>query len=82
MNAQDIQEGAFEDRQNAVHLLRELADEAEGRDMSAEEEQTFERQNAEIDRLDEVINEGLRSIEREQEAANALDEFRSSGTKL
>ena len=60
MNAQSIKK-AFEDRQSAVHSLRELADETEGRDMSAEEEQTFERQNAEIDRLDEVIQTGLRS---------------------
>ena len=45
--------------------------------MSAEEEQTFERQNAEIDRLDEVIKTGLRSIEREQEAAEARAQFES-----
>ena len=74
MNAQSIKK-AFEDRQSAVHALRELADEAEGRDMSAEEEQTFERQNAEIDRLDEVIKTGLRQIEREEEAAEARAQF-------
>jgi len=76
MNAQSIKK-AFEDRQSAVHSLRELADEAEGRDMSAEEEQTFERQNAEIDRLDEVIKTGLRQIEREEEAAEARAQFES-----
>lgn len=78
MNAQDIQK-AFEERQNAVHLLRELADETRDRDITQEEANTLDTTNAAIDALDEKINEGLRQLRREQEAASALDEFRSFG---
>lgn len=78
MNAQDIQ-NSFEERQNAVHLLRELADETRGRELSQEESNTLETTNAAIDALDEKINEGLSQLRRESDAAKALDEFRSYG---
>jgi HK97 family phage major capsid protein len=78
MNAQDIQK-AFEERQNAVHLLRELADETRDREVTQEETNTLEVTNAAIDALDDKINEGLRQLRREQEAGKALDEFRSFG---
>lgn len=76
MTPQDIQ-AAFEARQAAVHSLRELADEAQGRDMTAEEEQTFQRQNDDIDALDARINSGLAHMEREAKATEALENFRS-----
>jgi HK97 family phage major capsid protein len=78
MNAQDIQ-NAFEERQNAVHLLRELADETRDREITQEETNTLEVTNAAIDTLDEKINEGLRQLRREQDAEKALDEYRSFG---
>ena len=78
MNAQNIKR-AFEARQNAVHELQKLADECEGRDMSAEEEATYRQQNEAIDTLDGQIREGLDLIKREQDATAALDEFRSYG---
>ena len=68
---------AFEERQRAVAALRELADETQGRDMTAEETQTYERQNADIDELDARIKTGLSDMKREQEAAEALETFRS-----
>ena len=68
---------AFEERQRAVAALRELADETQGRDMTAEETQTYERQNADIDDLDARIKTGLSDMKREQEAAEALESFRS-----
>ena len=75
MTPSDIQ-AAFEARQSAVHQLRELADETRGRDMTAEEQQTYDRQNTDIDNLDSVINEGLRTLERERKAVEALETFR------
>ncbi len=78
MNPQDIQK-AFEDRQNAVHQLRDLADETRGSELTAEQQATFDAQNDAIDRLDETIKTGLRSLKRDQDAAVALDEFRSYG---
>ena len=78
MNANDIQK-SFEARQNAVHVLRELADETRDRELSQEETNTLDTTNAAIDALDEKINEGLRQLRREQESAKALDEFRSFG---
>ena len=78
MNAQDIQK-AFEERQSAVHILRDLAEETRDREITQEETNTLETTNSAIDALDEKINEGLRQMKREQEAANALDEFRSFG---
>jgi HK97 family phage major capsid protein len=76
MTPQDIQ-AAFEARQAAVHSLRELADETQGRDMTAEEAQTFQRQNDDIDALDSRIQSGLSDMEREAKATDALDQFRS-----
>ena len=78
MSPQDIQK-AFEDRLNAVHELRKLADETRGSELSAEEAATMDAQNDAIDSLDEKIQTGLRSLRRDQEAASALDEFRSYG---
>ena len=78
MNPQDIQK-AFEDRQNAVHQLRDLSDETRGSELTAEQQATFDAQNDAIDRLDETIKTGLRSLKRDQDAAVALDEFRSYG---
>ncbi len=79
MTPQDIQ-AAFEARQAAVHSLRELADEAQGRDMTAEEEQTFQRQNDDIDALDARIQSGLSDMEREAKATEAIEQFRSLNT--
>ena len=76
MTPSDIQ-AAFEARQSAVHQLRELADETRGREMSAEEQQTYERQNTDIDALDAAIDEGLRTLEREAKAVEAMETFRS-----
>ena len=76
MTPQDIQ-ASFEARQSAVHQLRELADETRGRDLTAEETQTSERLNADIDALDSSIDVGLRDLEREHKAAEALETFRS-----
>ena len=76
MNHSDIKI-AFEERLNAVQELRALADEANGREFTAEETQTFERQNAAIDDLDDRINTGLAYMERESKAAEAVDQFRS-----
>ena len=78
MSPIDIQK-AFEDRLNAVHELRKLADETRGSELSAEEAATMDAQNDAIDSLDEKIQTGLRSLRRDQEAASALDEFRSYG---
>ncbi len=76
MTPDNIQ-AAFTARQMAVASLRELADETEGREMTAEETQTYERQNADIDALDARIQSGLKDMKREQEAAEALEDFRS-----
>ncbi|MBE80946.1 MAG: phage major capsid protein [Gemmatimonadetes bacterium] len=76
MTPSDIQ-AAFDARQSAVASLRELADETQGRDMTAEETQTYERQNADIDALDARINTGLKDLEREAKATEAIEQFRS-----
>ena len=76
MTPQDMQ-AAFEARQSAVHQLRELADETRDREMTAEEAQTYERQNTDIDELDARIDSGLRTLEREHKAAEALETFRT-----
>ena len=76
MTPQDIS-ASFEERQRAVASLRELADTTQGRDMTAEETQTFERQNADIDALDARIESGLSVMERETKATTALESFRS-----
>jgi HK97 family phage major capsid protein len=78
MNHQDIKR-SFEARQTAVHSLRELGDEVRGREMTAEEQETFDRNNSEIDVLDGAIDEGLRQLARDEKSAKALDEFRSYG---
>ena len=78
MSPQDIKK-AFEERQQAIHSLRELADETRGREMTGEEQETFDRQNADIDRLDESIQSGLRFLEREEEATKARETFDSYG---
>ncbi len=76
MSPQDIQR-AFEERQQAVHALRELAEEARDREFTAEESEVYDRQNTAIDDLDSRIDTGLRSLEREAKAADALETFRS-----
>ena len=76
MSPQDIAR-AFEERQQAVHALRTLADEARDREFTAEESEVYERQNTAIDTLDARIDTGLRSLEREAKAVEALEEFRS-----
>ena len=76
MTPNDIQ-AAFEARQSAVHQLRELADETRDREMTGEETSTIEKINADIDALDSSIDVGLRNLEREHKAAEALETFRS-----
>ena len=76
MTLNDIQ-AAFEARQSAVHQLRELADETRDREMTGDETQTIERINDDIDALDSSIDVGLRNLEREHKAAEALETFRS-----
>ena len=76
MTPDNIQ-AAFTARQMAGASLRELADETEGREMTAEETHTYDRQNADIDQLDARIQSGLKDMKREQEAAEALEDFRS-----
>ena len=48
--------------------------------MTAEETQTYERQNADIDALDARIQSGLADMEREARAVEALENFRSMNT--
>jgi HK97 family phage major capsid protein len=76
MTPNDIQ-AAFEARQSAVHQLRELADETRDREMTGEETSTIEKINADIDALDSSIDVGLRNLEREHKATEALETFRS-----
>ena len=70
MSPQDIA-SAFEERQQAVHALRTLADEARDREFTAEESEVYDRQNTSIDDLDARIDTGLRSLQREAKAAEA-----------
>ena len=76
MTPTDIQR-AFEERAQAVHALRELATEADGREFTAEETEVYERQNTAIDALDSRIKTGLDAMDREAKAVEALEEFRS-----
>jgi len=76
MSPQDIA-SAFEERGKAVHALRTLADEARDREFTAEESEVYDRQNASVDDLDARIDTGLRSLQREAKAAEALESFRS-----
>ena len=76
MTPTDIQR-AFEERAQAVHALRELATEADGREFTAEETEVYERQNTAIDALDSRIKTGLDVMDREAKAVEALEEFRS-----
>jgi hypothetical protein len=50
MNHQDIKR-SFEARQKAVHVLHELGDEVRDREMTGEEQETFDRNNTDIDTL-------------------------------
>ena len=75
MSPLDVQR-AFEAREQAVHSLRELATEARDREFTAEESEVYDRQNAAIDDLDARIDTGLRSLQREAKAAEALETFR------
>ena len=77
MSPADIR-ASFEARQHAVSELRRLVEATDG-ELSAEQQTEFERQNAAIDDLDVRIRSGLDHIEREQKAAEALDEFRAYG---
>jgi HK97 family phage major capsid protein len=76
MTPTDIQR-AFEERNAAVHTLRGLATEAEGREFTADETETLERANTAIDTLDSRIDTGLRAMEKEAKAVEALETFRS-----
>ncbi len=76
MNHSDIA-AAFEERQRVVADLRALADEAEGREFTAEETEVYERHNAAIDGLDSRIQTGLSNMEREAKATEALETFRA-----
>ena len=76
MTPTDIQR-AFEERAAAVHSLRALATEARDREFTAEESEVYDRQNTSIDDLDARIDTGLRSLEREAKATEALENFRS-----
>ena len=75
MTPTDIQR-AFEERQQAVHALRDLATEAKDREFTADETETLERTNAAIDTLDARIDTGLRAMEKEAKAVEALETFR------
>mgnify|MGYP000105386141 CR=1 FL=1 len=79
MTPTDIQR-AFEERQQAVHALRDLATEAKDREFTADETETLERTNAAIDTLDARIDTGLRAMEKEAKAVEALETFRSYNT--
>ena len=79
MTPTDIQQ-AFEERQRAVHALRDLATEAADREFTAEETEVLERTNAAIDALDSRIDTGLRAMEKEAKATAALETFRSYNT--
>ena len=76
MNPTDIQR-AFGERQNAVNELRTLVEEAEGEEFSDEQQATYDRINADIDTLDGRIDTGLRHLDREAKAHDALDQFRN-----
>ena len=76
MTPTDIQR-AFEERQQAVHALRDLATEAKDREFTADETETMERTHSAIDTLDSRIDTGLRAMEKEAKAAEALETFRS-----
>ena len=76
MNPTDIQR-AFGERQNAVGELRTLVEQTEGEEFSGEQQATYDRINASIDTLDERIDTGLRHLDREAKAHDALDQFRS-----
>ena len=71
---------AFQERQQAVHALRDLATEAKDREFTAEETEVAERTNSAIDALDSRIDTGLRAMEKEAKAAEALETFRSYQT--
>jgi len=76
MSPTDIQR-AFEERLNAVNELRTLVDETEGAEFTGEQEATYSRLNDAIDSLDSRIQTGLGHLERERQATEALEEFRS-----
>ena len=76
MTPNDIQR-AFEERQQAVHTLRDLAEQAKDREFTADETEVAERANDAIDALDSRIETGLRAMEREAKATEALETFRS-----
>ena len=78
MSPQDIQ-ASFEARQHAVSELRRLVEDAEGQEFTAEQEAEYTRQNEAIDALDERIQTGLKVLEREAKATEALDQFRAYG---
>ena len=71
---------AFDERQQAVRSLQDLATEAKDREFTAEETEVLERTNAAIDALDSRIDTGLRAMEKEAKAAEALETFRSYNT--
>jgi len=76
MTPTDIQQ-AFHERSAAVASLRDLAEQAKDREFTAEETEVAERTNAAIDALDSRIDTGLRAMEREAKATEALEAFRT-----
>ena len=71
---------AFEERNAAAHSLRDLATQAADREFTAEETEVLERTNSAIDALDSRIETGLRAMEKEAKAVEALETFRSYNT--
>lgn len=68
----------YEERRNAVEELHALHDQAEGRELTAEEAETEKRMNTAIDTLEDR----LRSALDEQERSERHDETRSRFEKL
>src|SRR5688500_6559801 len=61
----------WEQRRAAVAELQDLAKQAEGREFTADEARTEARLTTAITELDEVLSEGLRTIDRGTEADEA-----------
>ena len=66
---------AFAARQKAVAELRSLADEAEGREFTAEERETEDKLNADIGLLGERIDAGLGELEKRHNEDTQTERF-------
>lgn len=62
-------------RQNLWHTMKETLDraEAEGRDLTVEEQASWDERNAELDRLDQRIQDVLGAEQRERDMAAAFE---------